>query len=208
MDLGLISGGPTAARPLFRVEDDIEGGILSARWIRHWVPALSTQLDLGVTGLGDVADATVLIGGAVRWNIGNTGPIAYAAQVGLSYLPGRDVDVTGVSSDGFALTGVEEFDVFEYGGAFLASMVIAQNDHARSTVYTGPRVSALRGDYSAVIDAPVAGTRMWVDGDIEETQPFGWVLGVHADCNGRVNFRVEGRVVDEASLSIGSSIAF
>ncbi|MEO1498201.1 MAG: hypothetical protein AAFV43_13745 [Planctomycetota bacterium] len=207
-DIGTIAGGPSASAPLFSAEDDVEGGILVGRWIRHWTPRFSTQCDLGVTGLGDSADTALLLGGSARWQIGSTGPIGYAVQVGVNYLPERSEDYAGVDSDGDAFTGFEEFDLFEYGGALLASVVVVQNSHARGTFYTGPRVSAVTGDYTAIIDYPDLGLRGWIDGDLEESEVFGWVLGVHADFNRACNLRVEARVIEEASISVGSSMAF
>lgn len=159
------------------------------------------HFDIGFDGETSNGDDVLLLGGSTHLLLLEGGPFALSAQLGVTFVPQVTTLANGVSDTRGPYTQHGDFDAHEYGAALLASMTAECSEDFMLMTYGGPRISAYRGEFRSYADFPDTGERIWLDGVEKQQSLFGLVLGARLDWGERWAGRVEGRLIEEASLT-------
>ncbi|QDT70749.1 hypothetical protein MalM25_37050 [Planctomycetes bacterium MalM25] len=207
--LGTPSTGPTMIGPQPAGESGRDkGDIFLVRWVHQPVEMVSTQLDVGFTG-GEGDDGTsIIVGGAVRFLLKESGPFQLSTQFDGHYIPNVEQGGSGVSIVRGPYTYTGDYRVHEFGVAVLGSMTAEVNDQVRIMAYGGPRISTYRGRMESHADYPDTGDRIWLTGVTKQASVFGVVLGSRIDWGAHWSARVEARLIEEQSLSASLMASF
>lgn len=202
-------GGPIAiatSEPA-RIDGTEEADLLTARWVHHPISYFSAQFDLGLAGDSSGDDTQFVIGGAIRTLLTESGPFQLVSHIDAHFVPQFQTYDTGTSVTRGAFVSHGDYDAYEYGAALLASMTSTTDNGYVTTVYGGPRLSVYRGEMRSFADF-ANGDRMWIDGIVKQASPFGVVIGTRFHWGETWSARVEGRLVEEQSLSVGLSASY
>ena len=200
--LGTPAGGPTmigVAPPELGVSD--EADVLFFRWVCVPTEMVSTQFDIGFTGGEGDEDSSLVLGGAARVLLTEGGPFQLAAQFDGHYIPGIEESGSGVSPINGPYQFVGEYRVHEFGVALLGSMTSQLSDGIRLMTYGGPRISTYQGRFESHADYSDTGERLWLNGETKQESVFGMVVGSRIDLGPHLSARIEGRLIEEQSLS-------
>lgn len=200
--LGTPATGPTMIGVAPPEVGGSEGGdVFLFRWAYLPIEMVATQLDIGFIGGSEEEDSSLILGGAARVLLIENGPFQLSGQLDGHYIPSVEESGSGFSSTAGPYQFVGEYRVHEFGFSLLGSMTTQVSQNVRAMTYGGPRVSTYRGRYESHADYSDTGERLWLNGDTKEESVFGLVLGTRIDLGQHFSARVEGRLVEEESIS-------
>jgi len=186
------------------------------RFIYHPCALVATQFDLGLDGESSGGDQVVLLGGAARVLLYDHGPIRLATQFSAHFIPEFETLDRGVHPTLGAYEARGDMELQEYGLTVVGALRVPVSQSVHAVLYGGPRVSAHRGEFNAVADytnqflvggVPV-GSRAWFSGVTKQASPFGAVIGLRTDWGRHWRTRVEGRLIEEQSVSIALAASY
>ncbi|MEQ8847100.1 hypothetical protein [Botrimarina sp.] len=217
MRLGTAASGPAVVGPTLppvKGHAEIEHALL--RLSASPTARLAGQVDIGIGGSDDDGDHLVLVGGALRVLIGETGPLRLAAQASGHWISPHTERMSGVDPSWGSFAAIQKSDYSEAGVALLGSFDAPLGEVAWLSVYGGPRFSAFGGSVDAVFDyenpivvggTPV-GDRIWLSGETEQESLFGIVVGARVDLGDVWTLRTEARLVEESSFTVSVGAGF
>lgn len=98
--------------------------------------------------------------------------------------------------------------VYEAGGGFLVSSKVALDQHIAVRPYAGILLSVMRGEVEAKQTFDLFADVIEVDADVEEDGLVSLVAGLALLFGDSGGIRVEGRFIDQSSVSVGAWLAF
>lgn len=206
---GTAAGGPTSISDLpprtdFTLEEDY--GFL--RYTFYPNDQLAGNFDIGYAGEAPGGEDAFVIGGAFRALLHDGGSFQVSSQIDAHFVPEYGWQQTGVSETLGPYDETAEIDYYEYGISLLASYTTEPYEGGKLMVYGGPRLSRFRAEHSAYADFSDSGDRIWISGIDKEESPFSIVLGSRMELNELWSLRIESRLVNEESLSVGFSMTY
>ncbi len=209
MLIGTPAGGPTRYAPA-------PPGRTYSTEIDHWkfrvthYPSelFALHFHVGSDGETGTGDDVIILGGAIRGLLAESGPFQLAAQMQADFIPEFTQRRDGFSDTLGPFSERSEYDAYEFGASLLASMRANYSDNLDIVTYAGPQVSAWRGEWDAVADFSDTGDRIWIGGIDKQKSYFGIVVGTRLNWGETWSARVEGRFLEEESLSVGISASF
>lgn len=201
--LGLADVGPVNQVAWADWNSTFSDDLFVSRAVLWPTPMVAVQLDLGFAGEANSdGDQAIVLGGAVRGLLTESGPFQLTAQVHGAAMPEVEYRVSGSSSLGTFL-GAGESDFYEAGGALLASFEQPINQAVRGTVYGGPEVSVFREEWSEYADYSDINDRVWLSGVAKQRSPWRFVLGGHLELGETWGVRSEARIALDTEFSVG-----
>lgn len=173
------------------------------RFVYFPVETISAQFNVGVAGAFEEAQEVAVLGGAVRAMVAENGPFRLSAQFDAHFVPEFQQHSGGISPSLGPYQAHGELDVYEYGFSLIGSMSADLTESCCLMTYVGPRLSAYRGEMGSYADYSDSGDRFFLSGVAKQASLFGMVVGSRLDWGDHWYARVEGRLVEEQSLSVG-----
>lgn len=154
------------------------------------------------------ATTSFILGGGLQALIAENGPLSLSTTLTGHYVIPYDVQGAGVSATNGAYTFFGEADGYEVSLGVLGAWTASPWKEKEVVVYAGPRVSAFRLSQATHYDYASATLDVWTTAEVKEESVWGFVLGTWCEVTDNLALRIQARLVQEASVSVGTSVSF
>lgn len=201
--VGPADVGPTSQISWSDWDSTFDDDQFLSRVVLWPTPVIAVQLDLGFAGESNSdGDQSVILGGAVRGLLAESGPFQLTAQLHGAAMPEVQYRLAGSTSLG-TYVGAGESDFYEAGGALLASFERPIDGAVVGTLYGGPELGVFREEWSSYADYSDLDDRVWLAGVAKQRSLWRFVLGGHLELGDTWGVRSEARVALDTEFSIG-----
>lgn len=207
--IGTPTSGPVFVGPTpLETSTSEEADLTWVRLVFQPLGIVSTQFDIGFDGESSAGDQVMTLGGAARILLTESGPFQLSTQVSAHFVPEFQSKETGTSPVLGPYTTNSDYEAYEYGAALIGSLTAYLSDTTQLVTYMAPRLSTYRGNFISYTDLANTGDRIWIDGVAEQSSPFGLAVGSRLSWGKNLSARIEGRFVDETSLTVGMGASY
>jgi len=205
-----ITTGPAGTIPtdLPEADAEFEGTFFGLRASAPLGEKVVVFADASIADVEDSDDAAFLIGGGARLEAYRRGPFHLALFGAGRYIPELDFDSRTFDVVLGNVDISEENEFYEINGGVLAAYEWELDGEASLLPYVGGMVSIFRGDSDVTFDFEDVAVTSTGGGDIEEESLANVIVGLAFRFAEAAGFRVEGRFIDQTSVSGGVFFGF
>ena len=176
---------------------------------------ITGKIEAGLADAKNAEDFAPLFGAGIQAAAYEADGLRFNVFAAGRYVSGIEYKDKGfIVEDFFTITEfpdvTREEDYYELGGGFTLSKTINTSDKTQITPYGGLVVALIRGSGEETFEYFVVEPGVEKDSsvDFEEDGPISIVAGVAVKFPSNVGLRLEGRFIDQSSITAGAFFAF
>lgn len=171
----------------------------------------SLYIEAGATDSDGSDGAAALIGGGLKLSVHDSPAFGVSLFASITYVPEIKYKQDGFIDYANQLeypSSLQTETYYEFSGGLILSKTFQLDDKSLITLYAGVMLSRLDGDEDYEFTYPASRRNIRTTGTLEDEDPFSAFGGLSLVLNSTVGIRVEGRFVNQTSVSAGLSLFF
>ncbi|HMO41481.1 MAG TPA: hypothetical protein PKE26_15715 [Kiritimatiellia bacterium] len=182
-----------------------------ARLNYHASTRASLYVEAGATDSDGSDGSAALVGGGLKLSLHDSQAFGVSLFAAITYVPEIEYKRDGFIDYANQLeypSSLQTESYYEFSGGLILSKTFQMDEKSIITPYAGVMLSRLDGDEDYEFTYPASGRNIRTTGTLEDEDPFSAFAGLSLVMNSTFGIRVEGRFVNQTSVSAGLSLFF
>lgn len=182
-----------------------------ARLNYHASTKASLYVEAGMTDSDGSDGGAAIVGGGLKLSIHDSPAFGASLFASITYVPEIEYKHDGFIDYVNQLEypdSLQTESYYEFSGGIILSKTIQMDEKSIITPYVGAMLSRLDGDEDYEFTYPAAGRKTETTGSLEDEDPFSVFAGLNLMLDSKWGIRLEGRFVNQTSVSAGLSMFF